>query len=240
MKRLAVVACLSLLTACTTSTPQLGTGTPSVNAARAALQGGAPEVALNICRRISATGRAGAAVLTCEGDALAALNRADQADTAYTVALLQDPDSAQALMGLGRLRLTSDPQRAEALFSHVTANDPRNAAALNDLGVARDMQGRHADAQTAYGLAIAADPDMRAAQVNLALSLALAGRPAEGVHMLAPIANKPDATTRERHDLAAVLAMQGHTDEAVRLLSPELQGADLDAALAGYRALLER
>ena len=33
--------------------------------------------------------------------------------------------------------------------------------------------------------------------------------------------------------------MQGQTDEAARLLSPDLQGADLDAALAGYRALLE-
>ena len=239
MKRLAPLACLALLTACTTSAPELGTGIPSLNAARAALQGGAPGVALDICRRITATGRRSAAVLTCEGDALAALQRTDQADTAYTVALLQDPDSEDALMGLGRLRLSSDPKRAEALFLRVTAIDPRHAAALNDLGVARDMQGRHADAQTAYGQAIAADPDMRSAQVNLALSLALAGRPADGLRMLTPIANGPDATARERHDLAAILAMQGQTDEAARLLSPDLQGADLDAALAGYRALLE-
>ena len=48
--------------------------------------------------------------------------------------------------------------------------------ALNDLGIARDLQGRHTDAQTAYRSALGVDPDMRAAQVNLALSLAMSGQ----------------------------------------------------------------
>ena len=56
--------------------------------------------------------------------------------------------------------------------------------------------------------------------------------------LLLPLAGGLDASLRERHDLAAVLAMAGRTTEAARLLSPDLQGADLDAALAGYRALL--
>jgi Flp pilus assembly protein TadD len=109
---------------------------------------------------------------------------------------------------------------------------------LNDIGIALDLQGRHAEAQAAYGRAIGIDPAMRAAQVNLALSTALNGQPDAAARMLLPVAGGPDATTRERHDLAAVLAMSGHANEARELLRPDLQGADLDAALAGYRALL--
>lgn len=120
----------------------------------------------------------------------------------------------------------------------VLAHQPQNAVALNDVGISRDLQGRHTDAQQAYGLAIAANPDMRAAQVNLALSTALAGHPDDAARLLEPLAIGPDAATRERHDLAAILAMDGKTDAAAKLLSPELQGADLDAALAGYRSLL--
>jgi tetratricopeptide (TPR) repeat protein len=239
MKCLALVTCLSLLSACTTGPRPLGTGIPSLDTARAALQSGAPAVALKICLEIIASGRHSAAAMTCEGDALVALNRADLADKVYTVALQLDSGWQAALMGLGRLRLRTNPQSAEALFHRASSDDPRNTAALNDLGIALDMQGRHQEAQAAYGKAIAADPDMRSAQVNLGLSLALGGRPAEGVKMLAPIADDPNATARERHDLAAALAMQGNSDEAARLLSPDLRGADLDAALAGYQALLQ-
>ena len=34
--------------------------------------------------------------------------------------------------------------------------------ALNDLGIARDLQGRHTDAQTAYREALGVNPDMAA------------------------------------------------------------------------------
>ena len=48
--------------------------------------------------------------------------------------------------------------------------------ALNDLGIARDLQGRHTDAQMAYRQALGISPEMSAAQVNLALSLAMGGQ----------------------------------------------------------------
>ena len=239
MKRFGYGVAVLLVSACSQTPPQIGTGLPSLHTAQAALEGGAPDVALNICQENLASGQRTAAVLVCEGDALAALKRPDAADTAYTTALLLDPDAEGALLGLGRLRLGSDPKRAEELFMRVLAHNPRNPLALNDVGIARDLLGRHADAQQAYGLAIAANPDMRAAQVNLALSTALAGHPDDAARLMAPLAIGPDASTRERHDLAAVLAMDGQTEAAAKLLSPELQGADLEAALAGYRSLLK-
>ncbi len=231
---------LLLLAACAQDSSRLGTGLPGLDAAHAAMTGGAPEIALNICRQIATRNPADAEALACEGDALAALGNATAADTEYAAALALDPGSVAALLGSGRQRLADDPKRAEALFLAALKQKPHMAAALNDLGIARDLQGRHAEAQKAYGEAIGADPDMRAAQVNLGLSTALGGRPAEAARLLRPLGGGEDASTRERHDLAAVLAMSGRIPEARRLLSPELKGADLDTAITGYRKLLGR
>ena len=174
------------------------------------------------------------------GDALAAMGRNAEATGAYELALVADGKSVPAKIGLGRIRLASDPAAAEALFLDALVRDPRNPTALNNLGIARDLQGRHADAQTAYAEAIGAAPEMRAAQVNLALSLAMSGRAGEGVRILRPIAGRADATARERHDLAAVLAMDGKPEEAVKLLRPELDGAQTDEAVVGFRSLRVR
>ena len=241
MQRIGALAGLILLTACTSRTPpQLSTGEPSLNTGQVALSDGAPDVALAICRRRSVDDPTSVAALACEADALTALGRPNEADAVLLKALTIDPKSVRILVGVGRLRLANDPGHAEKLFQLALQLQPRNAVALNDLGIAQDLQGHHTAAQASYAAAIAADPDMRAAQVNLALSMALQGRPDDGARLMLSVAGGPDATVRERHDLAAVLAMAGHVDEATRLLSPELQGADLDAALAGYRALQPR
>jgi Flp pilus assembly protein TadD len=237
MRRFSALTALLLFAGCSQSAIQLSTGQPSLNTAHTALESGAADVALNICARIAAARRS-ADALTCQGDALAALGKPNEADVAYAGALVLDPGSVSALLGLGRLRLASDPKRAEGLLLLARAQNPREAAVLNNLGIARDLQGRHAEAQQAYGEAIAANPAMRAAQVNLALSTALSGRPDDAARLLLPLAGGPDASVRERHDLAAVLAMAGRTAEAARLLSPDLKDAELETAIAGYRSLL--
>jgi len=106
--------------------------------------------------------------------------------------------------------------------------------ALNNLGIARDLQGRHADAQTAYRSALAANPDMTAAQVNLALSLAMGGRSGEAVQLLRPLASDPGASRQVRHDMAAVLTMGGNRAEAETILSKDLAPQEVREALDGY------
>ena len=93
----------------------------------------------------------------------------------YAVVVVEpSPGMAAAATARGvRVR----PGRAEELLLLALAQNPREAAVLNNLGIARDLQGRHAEAQKSYGEAIAANPSMRAAQVNLALSMALSGQP---------------------------------------------------------------
>jgi cytochrome c-type biogenesis protein CcmH/NrfG len=100
----------------------------------------------------------------------------DAAAESYSEALRLDPKSVLARIGLGRLRLAGDPTAAETLFLEALQRQPHNAVALNDLGIARDLLGRHQDAQTAYRQAIGLEASMSGAEVNLALSLAMSGR----------------------------------------------------------------
>ena len=236
---LAPVALSALLAACAQPSATLQ-GTPSLQTAQVALAGGSPSVALRICDGLVARESRNADYLACRGDALTAMDRYAEAAPAYQAALQTNPTLVSAQVGLGRLALRSDAARAETLFLEALANEPRNAAALNDLGIARDLQGRHADAQTAYGEAIAAAPEMRAAQVNLALSLAMTGKSEQAIRIMRPIATRPDATQRERHDLAAVLAINGKQDEAEQLLRADLNGAQANEAVAGFRSLQSR
>ena len=238
-KAISALLLLAALAACSSTTDTLSAGQPSLATARVALAGGSAEIALNICSGQLARKPRDLDLLVCQGDALSALGRSAEAVAAYTTALAIEP-SSDAKLGLGRLRLATDPAGAEALFLEVLSRNPRNAAALNNVGIARDLQGRHADAQTAYGEAIAAAPDQRAAQVNLALSLAMSGRAAEAVRIMRPIGERAEATPRERHDLAAVLAMDGKPDEAARLLRPDMDGTQVDTAVNGFRSLPSR
>ncbi len=213
------------------------TGKPSLATARVALSSGSGELAYNICESLLAERQTDSRLLVCRGDALAAMGRNAEAISSYEAALASDSKSAAAKVGLGRVSLVIDPVRAEAMFLDALTSDPRNAIALNNLGIARDLQGRHAEAQTAYAEAIASAPDMRAPQVNLALSYAMTGRAGEALRIMRPIGTRADATQKERHDLAAILAMNGKSDEASRLLRPELSGAETDEAVSGFQAL---
>lgn len=229
-----------VLAACSSRFDSTLSGQVTLQTARVALAGGSSQVALNICNQLLVNLPTDSGLLVCKGDALLALGQPTDAVAAYEAALRSSPRSSDAQLGLGRATLTVDPVRAERLFLDALTSDPRNAAALNNLGIAQDLQGRHSDAQQSYAAAIAVAPSMRAAQVNLALSLAMSGRADEAVRMLRPIAARPDASARERHDLAAVLAMDGKSDEAARLLRPELDSAQIDEAVSGYRGLPQK
>ena len=229
---------LLLLAGCAAHGPQLlDTGPPSATIAQTALSDGAPDVALNVADGLLKTNPADPQALLIQADALAQLGRAHKAEDAYRAVLARDPGSAAADRGLGRVLLASDPAAAEALFQQAAARDSHDAAALNDLGIARDLQGRHADAQTAYRQALASMPDQLAATANLALSLSLSGHPSEGVQLLRPLVAGPDAAPRLRFDLAAVETMAGDRQDAAALLKGDMDTDKLQGALDGFAAL---
>jgi len=212
----------------------LGSGPPGMDVANAALKGGSPQLALQIADNVLARNPGNEDALLTKGDALTTLGQPDEAAVIFSQVLSFDPGSVSANIGLGRIRLSTDPVGAEELFLEALKHEPRNDVALNDLGIARDLQGRHTDAQTAYRRALGINPEMSAAQVNLALSLAMTGQSHDAVGLLQPLANKPGATEQTRHDLAAVLTMSGDRDAAAKILSRDLPPEQVQQALAAF------
>jgi Flp pilus assembly protein TadD len=205
-----------------------------------ALKGGSPEIALQIANNVLAQNPGNGSALATKGEALTELGRPEEAAIAFSQVPPKDPASVSAQIGLGRIKLASDPVAAEAAFLGALNQDPRNAVALNDLGIARDLQGRHTDAQAAYRSALGVDPDMRAAQVNLALSLAMTGQSRDAVQLLRPLASKPDASQQLRHDMAAVLAMSGEKTEAEQILSKDLAPEQVKQAMDAFGSAAAR
>jgi Flp pilus assembly protein TadD len=235
MLRPMLIVLLSLLGACAgRDQSRIGNGQPGLNVASAALAGGSPDIALKVIGGILAKDPNNVPALLSQGDALNAMGRLPEARASYAKALAADPGSAAAQIGIGRLDLSADPAQAQALFLSALQHDPRNTVALNDLGIAYDLQGQHASAQGAYRRALGADPTMRAAEVNLALSMALSGRASEAVQLLKPLASDPAAPRRLRHDFAAALALAGDKQAAAQILRADMTPEQTERALVGY------
>ncbi len=181
-------------------------GQVTLHLAEVALAAGAPDVALRVAELVLQRQPGNASALATEGDALYAMGQLLLAQNAYRAAVAADPQLVTAQLGLGRTLVRADPPAAEKAFEAVLALEPTNAAALNNLGIARDLQGRHADAQAAYQQALAATPDAKDVRVNLGLSLALSGQADQAVSLLQPLAAEPGADKAPKAALTVALS----------------------------------
>ena len=226
---LAVSACGSL--------PQLGRTEPdpSLRLAGIFMNAGAPEAALRAADETLARRPADIEALSVRADALAAMGRGDEAQQAYMAAIARSPSAIPPRIALGRMLVRTNPAAAEAVFADVLAREPGNAIALNNMGIARDLQGRHDQAQAAYRAALVADPRMTGASVNLGMSLVLARDMHGAVQVLAPLAAAADAPPSVLENLGIALAGTGETDEARRMLSRVLPPDEVAQTLAQYR-----
>ena len=213
-------------------------GPKTLNVADAAIAGGDPSMALSVTQSILASAPDNVDALIHEGNAYYALQRCPAAEAAYEVALRYDPKATEAETGLGRCLLKTAPHAAELAFTQAIADDPGNADALNDLGIARDLQGNFAGAVDPYSRALLADPSMTAAEVNLGLSLALSGHGPEALEYLGPLATGPGATPKIREDYAAALLASGRSTEAQQVLSIDLPPDQVQSAMSGFSQVI--
>jgi Flp pilus assembly protein TadD len=216
-------------------TPPPGRLTLSV--ADAALAAGAPDMALRVAELILQREPHDVPALVAKGDALYAMGHPDLARGAYRAAVAANPASVGALIGLGRTLVRTNPKAAEAMFLDAATRQPDNITALSNLGIARDLQGRHESAQAAYRKALAAAPDSTDVKLNLGLSLALSGKQTEAVTVLRPLADEVDAIGVRRNDLAAALALAGDQVEAGLVLRGDTRLADPEAQSATSAAI---
>jgi Flp pilus assembly protein TadD len=231
------------LAACTQ--PQTGPATAAngrpgdvMNVADAAISGGDPAMALKVAQAALANDPNNLDALYHEGAAYYALDRCMDAIAVYKVALGVDSKSAQAEVGIGRCLLKRNAIEAEQAFEAAVQDDPDNAAALNDLGVSRDLQGNHAGAVQPYQQALLLKPGEISTEVNLGMSLALSGDGSDALQYLGPLATSQDATPKIREDYAAALLAAGRPDQARTVLAVDLPPPQVDSLLADFSAAI--
>jgi Flp pilus assembly protein TadD len=222
------------------SAPTGAIGPNTLNVADAAIAGGDPSMALSVSQSILSTDPDNVDALVHEGQAYYALNRCPPSEAAFQQALKADPKSSDAEVGLGRCLLKVDPRSAEAAFLAATQDDPGNAAAFSDLGVARDLQNNFAGAAQAYQQSLSINAGSTPTAVNLGLSLALSGQGEEALQYLGPIATGPEATPKIREDYAVALVAAGRTDDARQVLAVDMTPDQANAALAGFQNLVSQ
>ena len=218
----------------------------SLGLADTALAGGQPKLALGVSRVVLARDPDNVAALARQGDAYHQMGDDARAAASYRKALVLAPRNVDALIGLGRVALASEPAEASARFTEVLAIEPGNERALTDRGIAADLSGLHSEAQSDYRRAIAiagagqTDEDnerLEIAEVDYAVSLAISGRASEAVRLLRPIASSPDASPRVRQDFAMALTLDGQAHQAAELLVDQMSPENAREAMAGYTAL---
>jgi Flp pilus assembly protein TadD len=121
----------------------------------------------------------------------------DQAREILTRNLAKASDPEDVRRGLGMIDVLSGLHgQAIAELDKVLATHPKDVPALVDKGVALDLAGNHAAAQSIYRAALELTPNDPAIANNLALSLALQGRASEAKAVLLPFRN--DTAVPER------------------------------------------
>jgi len=220
------------------SLPQSAVNDSALNVADAAIAGNDPDMALHVSQSVLAQDPDDLQGLFHEGAAYYALGRCEESIAAYTLALKTDPKSAEAETGIGRCLLKRNAIEAEQAFAAAAQDDPGNAEAFNDLGVARDLQGHHAAAAQAYQQALLLAPGTAATEVNLGLSLALAGNSEAALEYLGPLATSSQATPKIREDYAVALYGAGRQDDARQVLSTDLPPDKVDQTLDAFSAVL--
>ena len=203
--------------------------------AEAALNGGSPNIALQVTQTILARTPDDVPALLIRGDALTQLRQNEDAVSAFKAVLKRDPSSTHAKLGLGRVRLTTDPAEAAGLFRDVLRTDPNNVSALTNLGIGLDLLGQHMDARVFYRRVLADNPANVAVRVNLALSLAMTGDGADALRLIEPLAKDRIASAKLRHNYAAILTMAGQETEAAEVLKQDMPVQDVQQAIAAYR-----
>ncbi|MBB5372346.1 SPOR domain-containing protein [Acidocella aromatica] len=221
-----------------TAVPNGQIGTSTLNVADAAIAGGNPNMALSVSQSVLANDPNNVDALVHEGDAYYALDRCPAAMASFQRALKRDAHASLAELGLGRCLLRTDPHAAEQAFMAAVQDDPGNANAYNDLGIARDLQGNFAGAVDPYQQALQNNPSLTAAEVNLGMSLALSGHGPEALQYLGPLATGQGATAKIREDYAAALVASGRDAEARQVLSVDLPPDQVNQAMEGFSSLI--
>ena len=210
--------------------------------AEVALSSGDVNMATTIYERVARSNPKSIPALTGLGNTLYAVGDFTRAGVYFDRASQIDPDATEPKIGMARVAIH---QRrlgdAADIYRKLLVKAPNNPLAASGLGVALDMDGKHAEAQAVLRAALAANPGDPALSVNLGLSLVMGGDPQQGANVLLDVTRYPSAPAQARQDLALAFGLSGNTDAAGQVLAADLpkdQVADNLRFYAAQRALM--
>jgi len=129
-------------------------------------------------------------------------------------ALIVHPESADALMLLGRIQMAlGDVATAGQVFRRAAEVAPERAETWAALGTTFDREGQHKLAQTVYQRALEIEPLRTTTLTNYGLSLVLTGDLPGAEAKLRLAAANADAGARVTENLALVLGLQGRFED---------------------------
>ena len=155
--------------------------------------------------------------------ALRDLGRFEEAAAAAEQVLVVEPANLEAMLEAGRARIGQgqafygiEPLQTAAVQA------PRDWRPLSLLAIAFEQTQRDDEALVMHQRAMALAPANPGVVANLALYYAGHGDAAQAEQLLRRAVAMPGATAQIRQDLALVLGLQGHFDEAERLARQDL------------------
>jgi Flp pilus assembly protein TadD len=163
-----------------------------------------------------------------------------QIDVLKTVAATHPNDSA--LQGKIGKQVLAQGRAGEAILilDRATKAPGADWKTFSALGSAYDQQGNHGQARAAYQSALNLKPNELTVENNMAMSYVLEGKLPEAEKILRAAVAQPgvDLQPRVRQNLALVIGLQGHFDEARKIASEDLPPDQVEANLAYLQQML--
>ena len=162
-------------------------------------------IAAGMCRRAYEADPTNRVALHRLGQILTELGQVEGAARVYHTAMTTDPQDNEARYNLAKIYMKIDRlDLAAAQLQTAIEQNPDDPRFYNVLGVIRDQEGKHQEAQAIYREGLAAAPQNVALKNNLALSMGLSGQKDESIAMLQDLAQEPAAAAVASDNLAFV------------------------------------
>jgi Flp pilus assembly protein TadD len=115
-----------------------------------------------------------------------------------------------------------NPRQCIRAYQKAYAMDQNDLLSINGTAVCHDLMGMHAEAEKWYRIGLSKSPSNEKLKSNMGLSLALAGKTGEAIQILSEVIKSPDATSRDRQNLAMAYGLSGNLEEAAKIFSQDL------------------
>jgi len=171
------------------------------------------------------------------GDAYARTENHKGAIEAYRTTLARDPNSGEALLGLGTALIRTNDIEGGLVALGRAAPVVNTAIAYNRLGLAQTFAGRTPEAMVSLERAAALAPTDLDIRTNLALAAALDGREERAIALAQEVAVSPKAEARHRRNLIIVLGLFGRAADVHGAIAAEIPASEVKALLARARAI---